>query len=227
MTDHSASAEKKDAVQARALAKPIYDIINRLAQPPTAEEYRLMKDLIRQGADLEVRYNDGNHETLLEIALAREYTDAALFLINQGADIHARCVQDITPFIFTAMKGNAKVMQAMLETGMAPLPDRDFYDSLGEGKTALMCAAEWGRIDCAVMLIRNGADMNLKNNVGKSALAYAQEKDHKDIVAGMQLATADVEGEKFSKSAHNGASAPVRLMKTLRLKASNANKGPG
>jgi uncharacterized protein len=216
-----------DGEKSAELAKPIYEIINRLQQPPTAEEYRKMKDLIRQGADLEVRYNDGNRETVLEIALAREYFAAALFLIHEGADIHARCVQDITPFVFAGIKGNAEVLQAMFDTGKVSHPDDYFYDFGDEGKTSLMCAAMFNHCEAAALLIQNGADMNHKNSAGKSALDYALAGGHQDVITTMQQATAVSDGEKASKGIRDGAPAPVTLMKKLRLKLANENKGPG
>jgi uncharacterized protein len=214
------------AEKSAELAKPIYEIINRLQQPPAAEEYRRMKDLIRQGADLEVRYNDGNHETVLEIALAREYFDAALFLIQEGADIHARCVQNITPFVFAGIKGNAKVLQAMFDTGKVSHPDDYFYDFGDEGKTALMCAALFNHCEAATLLVLNGADMNRKNSAGKDACAYAQENGHQEVIEAMQRATAIFQGDKCSKSIQDGVSGPVEVMKRLRLKPANQNQGP-
>ncbi len=206
--------------QARALAKPIYEIINRLAEPPTAQEYARMQELINLGADLEVRYNDGNKETLLEISLAREYYAASLFLLRNGADPLARCVQDSTPFTFCALKGNAEVLQRMLDTGRIPLLDHISYNSLGERKTALMCAAQFNHADCAALLIRHGADMNFKNNAGKSAFDYALKEGHAGVIEAMQRETSIIEAEKI----HRGAQQPVGVMKQLRLKPAKLNK---
>jgi ankyrin repeat protein len=216
----------QDTTERQMLALPIYNIVDRLAQPPTADELTHISKLIDAGADLEVRYNDGNRETLLEIALTREYTEAALLLVRKGSDMNARCVQDITPFIWAAMKGNAEVLQLMFDTGNTPPPDRDAYDSLGEYKTALMCAADWNNPDCAAILIKNGADMNYKNNAGKSALDYAEEKVHAGVIDVMKQATAAAEAEKFRVLALNGTTEPVTVMKRLQLRPSNGNNGP-
>jgi uncharacterized protein len=186
MDPRSAAAVRRTAT----LSQEIYAIVDRLGEPPTSAELRRIQKLINEGADIEARYNSGNNETLLEIALTREYTEAALLLVRNYADVNARCIQNMTPFIWAAMKGNSEVLQAMFDTGRAPPPDRDMYDSLGEGKTALMCAAEWNHPECVKILIRYGADMNFQNNVGKSALDYAREKNCVATIREMQEATA-------------------------------------
>lgn len=203
----SAAAVKKTAT----LSQEIYAIVDRLGKPPTGAELRRIQKLLNEGADIEARYNSGNNETVLEIALTREYTEAALLLVRNGADINARCIQNMTPFIWAAMKGNAEVLQAMFDTGRTPPPDRDMYDSLGEGKTALMCAVEWKHPDCVEILMRNGADMNFQNNVGKSALDYAREKGFDEAIKAIQQAIE--------------RAAPVTLTKSPRVKPSNENKG--
>lgn len=209
MDERSAAAVKKTAT----LSQEIYEIVDRLGNPPTGAELRRIQQLINEGADLEARYNSGNNETVLEIALTREYTEAALLLVRNCADINARCIQGMTPFIWAAMKGNAEVLQEMFDTKRAPPPDRDMYDSLGEGKTALMCAAEWNHPDCVKILIRNGADMNLQNNVGKSALDYAQEKRVAATIAATQQETT--------------ALVPASGTQNSTVKPAFVNKGPG
>ena len=195
-------------------SQEIYELVNRLRQPQTPEEMRRIQRLIDEGADLERRYNDGNRETVLEIALTREYTEAALLLVRNGADPAARSVQDCTPFIFCAMKANLEVLRAMFENGRAPPPDRDAYDSLGERKTALMVAAEGTHgadsTACTLELIRRGADIHYKNNAGKSALDYAREKDPARAAA--------MEAETLRLTLRNGVAEPVVLHRPFQFK---------
>jgi ankyrin repeat protein len=196
-------------------SQEIYELVNRLQQPQTPDEMRRIQALIDDGADLERRYNDGNQETVLEIALTREYTEAALLLVRNGADPNARSIQDCTPFIFCALKGNLEVLLAMFENGRAPPPDRDAYDSLGERKTALMVAAEGmhgeANTACALELIRRGADIHHKNNAGKSALEYAREKDPARATA--------MEAEALRLTLRNGIPQPVVLNRPFQFKS--------
>jgi uncharacterized protein len=204
-----------DAREAIRRSEEIYAIVDRLGQPQTGAELAHIQELIDAGADLEVRYNSGNSETLLHIAITRNYTAAALLLLKNGADMNARCVQEITPFIWAAMYGSEEVLQAMFDSGKAPPPDRDSYDSLGEGKTALMCAAEGNKAGCALFLIRQGADIDLKNAAGKSALDYALEKGH----AGLARQMVDLRNTlEMDAALRGGANQPVAVMRPLALK---------
>lgn len=52
----------------------------------------------------------------------------------------------------------------------------------GNGCTALRTAAIFGEYDAAKLLIDAGADVNMKDIVGKTPLDYAIENGHEDIV---------------------------------------------
>ena len=209
-------AKETPAEVAADLAGEIEKIIGRLGNPPTPDELATVQRLIDAGADLERRFNSGNQDTLLMIALSREYTDAALLLIRNGADINIRCIQNITPFIWAAMKGNAAVLQAMYDTGKTPPPERDAYDSIGIDKTALVTAAQGGHLEAALLLIRNGADIYHQNNDGQCALDYAKSEE---LAAAMKAAFAQQEGLRAQAQAQNGAAAPVKLLKPLAFKS--------
>lgn len=51
-----------------------------------------------------------------------------------------------------------------------------------EGDTPLMWAAENGLSEIAVLLLQNGAEVNLKNNEGMTALDSAIKCDKKEVV---------------------------------------------
>jgi len=46
-----------------------------------------------------------------------------------------------------------------------------------------MGAAKEGHAEVAKLLLANGADVNVKSREGKTALMYAEENDHTEIVA--------------------------------------------
>lgn len=52
----------------------------------------------------------------------------------------------------------------------------------GNGCTALRTAAIFGEYDAAKLLIDAGANVNMKDTVGKTPLDYAIENGHKDVV---------------------------------------------
>ena len=51
------------------------------------------------------------------------------------------------------------------------------------GNTLLMWAAYFGKIDTVNGLIQRGADVNLVNNDGDTAISLAAKKGHRDVVA--------------------------------------------
>lgn len=55
------------------------------------------------------------------------------------------------------------------------------FRSLKEGMTALMLASKHGFYDITCILIQNGADKNIKDLEGKTALEHAQENNFTDI----------------------------------------------
>lgn len=49
-------------------------------------------------------------------------------------------------------------------------------------KTPLMFAAKYGKVDLAKILLKNGADKNLKTSKGLTALDYAKKYEQKELV---------------------------------------------
>jgi ankyrin repeat protein len=218
MTENIVKMKSYDERAAIERGEKIYQIVNRLANPPSKAEMEKIQQYIDWGANLEVRYNDGNKETLLHIAITREYTDVALLLLKNGADMNARCVQDITPFIWAAMKGNIDVLSAMFDSGKAPAPDSFDYDAFGEGRmTALMCAARSGHKETAFELIRQGADIHLKNDAGRSAYDFATEKNI-PLALDMNALHSQLAGRREAERLKNGTEKTLQPMRPLRLK---------
>ncbi|MDE5775982.1 MAG: ankyrin repeat domain-containing protein [Treponemataceae bacterium] len=53
-----------------------------------------------------------------------------------------------------------------------------------------MYAAQKNAADVAKLLIKTGADVNVKNNVDKTALMYAEEKEAAEVLALLKAAGA-------------------------------------
>ena len=58
--------------------------------------------------------------------------------------------------------------------------DNKSHDNIDSGQTALMHAAQLGNIECLDLLLKAGADINYRNNEGKTALHFAAP--HPDCV---------------------------------------------
>jgi ankyrin repeat protein len=160
-----------------------------------------IQNLVKAGADLEARVGANRYTALLWALTGDKHVDVALYLMDAGAD----------PYAFNGL-GNAltyaacfgrdqRKLEGLLERKV--LPDRPD----GSGKTPLMHAAELGIGWAAEMLIRNGADLYLKDKDGLSAYDYAHKKGE------------GFAGELASKSTRPAP--PIVIMKPLILK-----KGP-
>lgn len=215
MSDTGVKMKTYDERKKIERGEAIHAIIDRLCDPPSPLEMKQIQAFIDQGADLEIHYG-GNGDTLLEIAITREYTDAALLLLKNGADMNARCVNEITPFIWAAMKGDNRVLKAMLDSGKAPPPDRDDYDTINHGRsTALMAAARTGQKEAAFMLIAHGANVYKRNDKGLSALYFANGTP---LAGEMEGYWKKLAGEREVAQAQKGTGQAVTVLRPLQLK---------
>jgi ankyrin repeat protein len=134
-----------------------------------------IKKLLAKGEDINSR-NKYNWTPLI-YAIRRRQTEAALFLIEQGADVklQARWGPRSEPevesaIIWAAMQGDLLVLRRLIDAGA----DVDTRDE--DGMTPGMFAANRGYIDLLQALIDAGGNMNLQNKLGWTALMSADPK---------------------------------------------------
>jgi hypothetical protein len=129
--------------------------------------------LLAKGEDINCR-NKYEWTPLIQAIRCRQ-TQAALFLIERGADVklQARWGQGGEPpelesaITWAAMQGDLSVLRQLLAAGAD-------VDTRGEdGKTPAMWAASRGFIDVLRELIAGGCDLNLQDNEGHTALMHA------------------------------------------------------
>jgi len=71
--------------------------------------------------------------------------------------------------------GNVKIVSYLLEQGAST-------KALSNGKTPLMYAAKYGRLEIAKILLKNGTNIDFENARGVSALDYARKYDQSELV---------------------------------------------
>jgi ankyrin repeat protein len=79
------------------------------------------------------------------------------FLVEHGADVHARDLQGTSALEYAVGTGNAKVITLLLDRGAGRLPAGNDEAALGG---ALSSSAYMGHVDVAQILIARGADVN-------------------------------------------------------------------
>ncbi|MBF0176911.1 MAG: ankyrin repeat domain-containing protein [Magnetococcales bacterium] len=90
-----------------------------------------------------------------------------------------------TPSVTSGTPISLPAMRILLEPNQAH--QQDFL-----GHTALIHAAEAGRVDLVEELIQRGAEINLRDQWGRTALSAALHNDHREIVTLLLKHGADV-----------------------------------
>ena len=103
-----------------------------------------------------------------------------IFLILKLKDLLLDLLTPIEEFLKAAENGNLKKIKSMLNKEVNIKTLINAVDK--ENNTALILASKFGYHKIVKILIENGADINIKNNDGKTALDYAEENDYKSII---------------------------------------------
>lgn len=155
--------------------------------------------LLRRGFDPNTR--DPKGQVGLAIALQNGANKAfAALLASRRVNVEARNAQDESPLMIAAIKGNVDAVKALIareadvnKTGWAPLhyaasagspqhaliialllENHAYIDAASpNGTTPLMMAAHYGSIEAVQLLLEEGADPTLKNQLGLTATDFA------------------------------------------------------
>ena len=119
----------------------------------------------------------GNGETPLEASVLNGQATAACFLMQRGAKL-PRPAQK--PYLVPAAALTEDFASAVILVTL--LSDHDFdLNARMNGDTALHIAAELGNVELVKLLLARGADSQLKNTKGETALSIAQRAGQSQI----------------------------------------------
>jgi len=121
----------------------------------------------------------------LSIAAVKGHADIVHLLIANGADVHARNKEGLTPLmgaIIGERKGSVSLVSLLLDRG-ADVNASTATMARGHAITPLFIAIQKGDKDLVQFLITRGANVNQKGNNGDemSPLAWAQLNKQQDI----------------------------------------------
>ena len=118
-------------------------------------------------------------ETPLMLASLRGHTELARELIARQADVNKT---GWTPLHYAATRGHLDIMRMLLEA-------HAYIDAESpNGTTPLMMAAHYGTPQAVRLLLDEGADPTLKNQLGLSAIDFAQRANRADVASAIAAA---------------------------------------
>ncbi|HYF43521.1 MAG TPA: ankyrin repeat domain-containing protein [Ramlibacter sp.] len=167
------------------------------------DEPRVVQDLLRRGFDPNTPSPEGLHG--LYLALREPALKVAEVLIDwPKTHLEARTPEDESPLMMAALKGHTALARKLIDKGAdvnkpgwAPLhyaatgghleimnlllEHHAFIDAESpNGTTPLMMAAHYGTPAAVKLLLEAGADTAMKNQLGLSAVDFAQRGNRKD-----------------------------------------------
>jgi ankyrin repeat protein len=149
------------------------------------------RDLLRQVA---------SGDTALLTSVRRGDLDAVWALLDKGADIRLPNRNGDTPALVAARNGQTDVMRALLTKGLdpnaaAPAPARGYVISSlvnkGTPPTLLMEAVRNDHAELCAILLEAGAQPDVADRQGKTALYWAVADGHADVVDALLTHGAD------------------------------------
>ena len=135
----------------------------------------MVRYFLDQGMEVDsLRVNkDGSRSDIAWITVDfHGYFDVIKALVEHGADVN-------DPEVYYLIQNGGeshRILKYLLEHGAK------VNQKTEEGNTALIIAANYGKVKNVEILLQAGADPAMKNKEGETALSMAQKRGHKDVV---------------------------------------------
>ena len=127
-----------------------------------------------RGTDIEIKARNG--DTALMIAAYKGNKPAVDALLAKGAQVNR---PGWTALHYAAASGNNEIVQLLIDKYA-------YIDAASPNNTTpIMMAARGGHILTVKLLLDEGADAMLKNDVGMTAIDFAKSVDRQDIAEGL------------------------------------------
>lgn len=186
--------------------KKIINSMNKISNLDVDKLFNLME---QPRFDINIEANFGY--TALMAASKFGYTTFAKLLLDKKADINITDKIGTTALIFASDYGHTEIVQMLLEAGArseagAKVNLRNHIWA----QTALHRASHKGHIKIVELLLAHGADVNLKDAFGTTALGWASKEGHTEIET---ILTAKKNANKTIEQIQNKSS-PIPSLRT-------------
>ena len=99
------------------------------------------------------------------------------FLISKGADVSAKCMNNVTPLHLAVMVGSLETVVVLMNPFLAStLEEKD-----SDGNTPLHLACRYNRLDVLQFLLDRGADVTVRNERSMTCVDLAIEWEAEDV----------------------------------------------
>jgi ankyrin repeat protein len=121
-----------------------------------------------------IEWRSAKDESALMMAALKGQTELARKLVDKGADVNK---PGWAPLHYAATRGHLQIMDLLLE-------NHAYIDAESPNKsTPLMMAAFYGTPEAVRLLLEAGADPTLRNELGLSAIDFANRAGRADVAA--------------------------------------------
>lgn len=149
-----------------------------------------VRTLLEMGSDINAQI-ETNRNTALTLACFQGRHEVVQLLLEKKANVEHRAKTGLTPLMEAASGGYVEVGRVLLDYGAdvnaPPVPSsRD---------TALTIASDKGHVEFVELLLKRGAQADVKNKKGNSPLWLAANGGHLEVVELLYKAKADIDSQ--------------------------------
>ena len=134
-----------------------------------------VKRLVSEGTAVDAM--DPDHRTPMMFAAFNGHTAVVGFFVEMGAEVDNRDINGRTALMYASSGPFEETVKLLLTKGAQV----NVQGTL-EGFTALMTAAAEGQTEIVRRLLDHGADRSLEDKDGDTALSFARQKGHAEVV---------------------------------------------
>lgn len=153
----------------------------------------LVQSMLDHNADPNVALPDGTSALMLAAQKGRD--EIIYLLLNKGANVNAQSLQRTTPLMFACMSHQLSTVQAILSAN----PVLETKESR-EGLSALSYAAARGLSDIILELLKAGADIEAKDDFGRTPIEVAIFKRQQSAIDTLAIHGANLPKKGFRLS---------------------------
>ena len=132
--------------------------------------------LVHEGASVDT--TDAERRSPLMFAAFNGHVAVAEYLLDAGAEVDHKDGNGRTALMYASSGDFADAVELLLQRGA----DANVQGTL-EGFTPLMTAAAEGLVEVVRLLLAAGADRDLEDKDGDTALSFARQNGHAEVVA--------------------------------------------